>query len=450
MDFQSFIQKLEKGRRVVHIKSEVDLVHEMAGIAKEFEGGKVLVFDKLKGQKYPLQVGLWWNRDNLAYSFDVEAPELPFLFQRAVKELHNNPVQPEIVDTPISQEVIWEEVDLSKLPVPTLALGDGGPFFDNAVVIAKDPDTGVRNTSIHRLQITGKDRLGILLDQGRHLRDYYERAEARGEPLEITINNGVHPAYYVAAITPSSAAPLDVDELAVASYLLKSPAKLAKGISVDVEVIADAELVIEAEILPYVREPEGPFGEVSGYYASKEDRWVCHVKKVTTRRNPLISTLLPGKEVWNSVGLGAEANIFDTVSKQVKGFKNVYLTHGGSHYGAVIQIDPPFNGLSKTAILATFAAFTPLKMVTAVNSDVDIYDPEEVERALVTRMDPDKDIILVKNAFIHELNPITEDGLGTKIGFDATYSIPQEEKYKKVAFQKVNLDDYEIEYPKET
>ena len=321
MDFKQCIEKLEKNNRVVHIKTPVDLKHEVAGVAKEFEGKEVVVFDKIKGQEYPLSIGLWWNRENLACLYDCHERELPFLFQNAVKTLYNNPVMPVIEKKPKSQEVIMEEADLYKIPVPTLALNDGGPYFDNCVVIAKDPDTGVRNTSVHRFMITGKNRMGMLMDVGRHLRDYYERAEKNGKPLEITINNGVNPSYYVAAITPSSAASIDVDELAVASALLKRPASLSKSLTVDVEGIADAQLVIEGEILPYVREPEGPFGEVSGYYASRDDRWVVNVKAVTTCKTPLISTLLPGKEVWNSVGLGVEANIFDSVSKQVKGLK---------------------------------------------------------------------------------------------------------------------------------
>ncbi len=445
MDFKQCIEKLEKNNRVVHIKTPVDLKHEVAGVAKEFEGKEVVVFDKIKGQEYPLSIGLWWNRENLACLYDCHERELPFLFQNAIKTLYNNPVMPVIEKKPKSQEVMMEEADLYKIPVPTLALNDGGPYFDNCVVIAKDPDTGVRNTSVHRFMITGKNRMGMLMDVGRHLRDYYERAEKNGKPLEITINNGVNPSYYVAAITPSSAAPIDVDELAVASALLKRPAALSKSLTVDVEGIADAQLVIEGEILPYVREPEGPFGEVSGYYASRDDRWVVNVKAVTTCKTPLISTLLPGKEVWNSVGLGVEANIFDSVSKQVKGLKNVYLSHGGSHYHAIIQIDPPYNGMSKNAILATFSTFPALQMVTAVNSDVNIYDSEEIERAMVTRCDPKKDIIIINDAFGHELNPITDNGIGSKMGFDCTYPLPKEYKFEKVQFMKVDLSRYEIE-----
>ena len=444
MDFKQCLEKLEAAGRLVRVRSEVDLVHELAGVARKFEGKQAVIFDKIRGHRMPLAMGLWWNRDNLAHLFDVSAAELPGLFARAVKSLRGAPVPPVVVTDAPAREVVMPAPDLTRIPVPTLALKDGGPYFDNCVVIAKDPDTGVRNASVHRLMVSGPDRLGLLMDIGRHLRNYYERAEARGEPLEITINNGVHPAYYVAAITPSAAAPIDVDELAVASALLGEPARLCPGLTVGVEGIADAELIIEGEILPGIREPEGPFAEVTGYYALQGDRWVVRVKSVSHRAAPVIHSLLPGREVWNSVGLNVEANMLETVSRQVPGLKNVHLTHGSSTYHAVIQIDPPHNGMAKNAIMAAFASFYFLKMVTAVNSDVDIFDPEEVERALATRCRPDEDIIIVPKCFGHELNPSTDDGLGAKIGFDCTCPVPKAPKFEKVGFLDVDLRQYNI------
>lgn len=445
MDFKDCLKKLEEQGKVKHVKSEVSLVHEAAGIAQEFEGDEILVFDKLKGQRFPLSIGWWWNRDNLACIFDVSSKELPFLFADAISSINSNHIQPITIEDAPAQQVKMDEVDLTQIPVPTLALKDGGPYWDNCIVIAKDPDTGVRNTSIHRFMVTDKNRMGMLMDVGRHLRDYYERAESKGKPLEITINNGVHPAYYVAAITPSAAAPIDVDELAVASYLLKSPARLCKSLTIDVEGIADAQLIMEGKILPNVREPEGPFGEVSGYYATKDDRWVVELSAITHQENPIIHTLLPGKEVWNSVGLTVEANLFNTLSKEVKGIKDVYISHGGSHYHAIIQQDAPITEMAKNTILAAFAAFTPLQMVTVVNSDIDIYNAEDVERAMVTRCKPDKDIVIIPKALGHELNPATDNGIGAKMGFDCTYPVPKPECYNRVSFKNVDLKDYIID-----
>ena len=123
---------------------------------------------------------MWWNRENVAAIFDRSVDALPALFAAAVGSLHQNPVAPVVVDDAPAQQVTMPEVDLRRIPVPTHALKDGGPYFSNCIIVAKDPDTGVRNTSIHRLMVTGKDRLGLLMDMGRHLRNYYERAEAKG------------------------------------------------------------------------------------------------------------------------------------------------------------------------------------------------------------------------------------------------------------------------------
>lgn len=445
MNLQDCLKQLEDKGLLTHVRSSVSAVHELAGIAAKLEGGNVVQFDSVKGFDYPVVTGLWWNRRNLAEVFHTTVDELPFLFARAVSDMQTSPVAPVVVSEAPAQEVVMEEPDLSRIPVPTHALLDGGPYFSNCIVIAKDPETGVRNTSVHRMMVTGKNRLGLLMDVGRHLRDYYERAEAMGKPLEITINNGAHPAYYVAAITPSAAAPLDVDELAVTSSLLGEPARLCRSRTVGVEGIADAQMILEGEILPHVREPEGPFGEVSGYYATREDRWVISIKTITMRKNPVIHMLHPGKEVWNSVGLGVEANLFRTISRQIPGLKKVYMTHGGSHYHVILQIDPPKNGMAKNAILAAFAAFPPLQMVTAVNSDVDICNPEEVERAMVTRCDPATDIVIVPGAFGHELNPVLKDNVGAKMGFDCTCPLPRSPRYTKVTYQNVDLSDYVIE-----
>lgn len=444
MDLKDCLKKMEEKGRLAHVTTPVDAVHELAGVSHKLDGGRALIFDHVKGYDYPVATGMWWNRENVAAIFDTPVDKLSGLFAEAVASLHKEPVAPVMVENAPVQAVVMPAPDLTKIPVPTHALLDGGPYFSDCVIIAKDPETGVRNASIHRLMVTGKDRLGLLMDMGRHLRSYYERAEAKGQPLEITISNGVHPAYFVAATTPSSAAPIDVDELAVASYLLGEPARLCKSRTVDVEGLADAQMVLEAEILPHVREPEGPFGEVSGYYATQADRWVVRVKAITMQENPVIHTLHPGREVWNGQGLGLEANLFQTIGKQVKGLKNVYMTHGGSHYHVVLQMDPPNNGMAKNAILAAFAAFSDLQMVTVVNSDVNIYDAEDVERAMVTRCDPAKDIVIIPGAFGHELNPVVKDNMAAKMGFDCTYPVPKPAAYNRVSFADVDLSKYEV------
>jgi 2,5-furandicarboxylate decarboxylase 1 len=220
---------------------------------------------------------------------------------------------------------------------------------------------------------------------------------------------------------------------------------LVKSRTVAVEGIANAQFIIEAEILPGIREAEGPFGEVAGYYGKRDNRWVVQVKSISHRKSPIFHTLLPGKEVYNSVGLMGEANIFNLVSRQVPGIQAVYLSHGGGgFYHAVVQIKKVYEGTQRNAILATMSAFPSLKQVIIVDDDVNIFDAEDVEWAMCTRFHPDRDIILVTKAFGHELNPVTESGLTSKIGFDATAPFPMPNEYRRVKFQTLDLAKYDI------
>jgi len=449
-DLQAYVQNLEKKGLLARVRTEVDLVHELAGVAKHFEGQEVVLFEKIRGYEMPVLIGLMWNRKNVGALFDVPAQKLPFHIGEAMVKWKSAPSDPAVLPVAVTdapaQELRIEPVDLTRLPAPVLALEDGGPYLSNSVVIAKDPDTGVRNTSIHRCMITGPTRMTFLMDKGRHLRDYYERAEKRNCPLEITISNGVNIPSAIAAVTPGSVSSVDSDELGIASVLLGEPVRLCRSLTVAPEGLADAQFIIEGELLPHVREPEGPFGEVSGYYAARDNRWVVNVKAITRRENAIIHTLLPGAEVYNYVGLTAEAAVFRSISAQMGGILNVHLAHsGGGFYTAVVQMEPQAPGFAKQAISAAFAAFPPLQIVTVVNSDIDIFNADDVQWALATRFDPDTDLVIIKNCYGHELNPQVKNGLVTKIGFDCTCPVPRPESFKRVAFREVDLGQYTIQ-----
>lgn len=444
-DLGKTIEYLQAHGDLVTVKSSVDPVHELAGIAFKFEGKEVVLYESVQGHRYPVMVGLYWNRDILARLFGCAMARLPFAIADGVQKWQTNPIAPEIVESGPANEVIEDKVDLYKLPIPTHALDDGGPYIDAAIVIGCDPDTGVRNASIYRALVTGKDRLTVQLDAGRHIRDYYERQEARGKPLDVTINCGVGPAIHVASIVPASAAPIDQDELGLVSSFTGEPLRLTRSQTVQPEGLADAQFVLECEMLPEVREPEGPFAEVTGYYATRADRWVVRVKKITRRKNPIWQTILSGKEVFNSVGLLGEAAVYRLVSRQVRDVQAVYFSHGGcGFYHAIVQVKKSMEGTAKNAILATFAAFPSLKMVTAVDEDVDITNAEDVEWAMATRFRPETGIVQVPMARGHELNPSTDGGLGMKIGFDATAPYPRTQRFVRVKMADVDLAKYEI------
>jgi 2,5-furandicarboxylate decarboxylase 1 len=444
-DLNGVIAFLSKRRELVRVKSPVDPDLELGAVAMKFHGGKPVLFERVKGGPWPVFAGLYWNRAILAEIFGVAEARLPFHFAAAVAEWRSAPVHPVVVDSAPCQEVVEKNWDLRDLPAPKVGIKEGGRYLTASVIVANDPDTGVRNASIMRCMITGRDRMTCLMDIGRHLRDYYERAEARGKPLEITINNGVDPAVHIASVVPAVAAPIELDELGIASHLLGEPLALVKAKTVAVDAVASAQFVIEAEILPEVRELEGPAAEVTGYYAQRDKRWVICVKGITRRKHAVWHTIIPGREVYNAVGLMAEASIFRAVSSQVPAVKDVFLTYGGcGFYHAVIQVEKTLEGVQRNAIMATFAAFPPLKQVTVVDSDVDIRDPQDVEWALATRFRADRDIILIPEARGHELNPITDGGIVCKMGVDATAPYPRPEKFERFKVLDARLDRYKI------
>lgn len=259
----------------------------------------------------------------VASLFGVAREQVPFRIAAAVGKWQKNKaaLPAKVLDRAPANEVIENEPDLSTLPLPVHALKDGGPYLDSSLVVARHPDTGGLNVSIHRMQMTHKDRLSFLIDPGRHLGEYVAIAERRGEVLPVTINNGVGLAPWLVASLPR----LGDGKPAFAGQAIH----WIKAQTVDVPAYADAQFVIEAEILPGRHEWEAPFAEVTGYYGDRDKRFVMQVKKITRRRKPVFHTLLSGQEVWNAVGFTAEAAIFRAVHGKIPEVKAVFLPPGG-------------------------------------------------------------------------------------------------------------------------
>jgi len=444
VDIKKCIDYLEKTGNLVRVKSEVDPKYEIAGIAKKYEGKKCILFEKVKGSVFPVFMGLLWNREIVGNLFNVPKEKVPFVIGAAIGAWRKDKtaLQSRILEKgPANEVILTKDFNLYDLPVPVHALKDGGPYFDSSVVVVNDPETGIPNISIHRIMITGKDRLTFLIDPGRHLGAYLEIMEKKGKPLEVTINNGIGLAPWLVSSVPGTGP----GKATIASHIVGRPIDFIKAQTVQVPAFANAQFVIEAEILPNVREPEGPFAEVTGYYGQRDKRWVMHVKAITHQRNPIFHSLLSGQEVWNAVGFTAEAKIFVTVNQKVPDLKAVYLPPGGcGFYGAVIQLEKSTEGVQEVAIRETFNVFPSLQSVIAVDTDVNIYDPIDVEWAFTTRFNAKKGFIILKDQPGHILNPMVEGGLVTKVGIDATAPYPRTSIFERVKFKEVNLKDYVI------
>ena len=205
---------------------------------------------------------------------------------------------------------------------------------------------------------------------------------------------------------------------------------------------------LECEMVPGELGAEGPFAEVTGYYAKREPRPVVHVRAIHRRARPVFQTILSGVEVWNSVGLLGEANVLALLQRQVPGVRDVYFSHGGcGFYHAVVQLAQTRRGWSKQAIMAAFAAFPPLKLVTVVDEDVDIRNASDVEWAMATRLDPGNGILKIGQVFGHGLNPSFPDYLGTKVGFDCCRPMPRTRDYDRAAYKPMALAGLDIVVP---
>ncbi len=445
IDIQSYIDFYEQHNHLVRVKSEVDQDKVLAGIAKKFEGEKAVLFERVKGQDYPVFVGLYWNRPMLANLFGTTSERLPFALSDQIGAWRKNQMEPVVVDSGPANEVVESRLNLYSLPIPHHAEGDGGRYITSSVVVAKDPDTGVRNLSIHRMMVTGERRFTLLLEELGHVMDYYKRAEAKGQPLEITVNNGVDLGVHLAAASPAAAAPIDMDEVGIACQIRGGPVDMIRAQTVDVEAFANAQFVIEGRILPEVREPEGPYAEVTGYYAAREPRWVMDVTAITRRREPIFHTILSGLEVRQAYSSVAEAGVFERIRSAVPEVAAVHFSDGSVPYDLVVQLDKKTADSPRAAIDAAFESLAFLKTVTVVDTDVDIFKMADVEWAVATRCQFEHDLTLIPDCIGHRLNPMVEDDKWTRMGIDATVPLPRAQKYERATMLDVNLDDYEIE-----
>jgi 2,5-furandicarboxylate decarboxylase 1 len=315
--------------------------------------------------------------------------------------------------------VTHERVNLTELlPIPTHNALDSGPYISAGLLISRHPRTGVQNVAIHRCQVNGPDELGILL-LPRHTLAFYGAAEAAGEALEIAIVIGVDP---LTSLASQAIAPLDVDELMIAGALHGEPLQVIKCLTNEVRVPADAEIVLEGRILPHRRAPEGPFGEFPQYYGERAERHVAKIDRITHRRDAIFHTIVGGANEHLILGaIPREATLLGHLRRSFPNVLDVHLSMGGvGRYVLYVKLHKRQEGEPKNVIMGAFAGHYDLKHVIVVDDDVDIHNAREVEWAVVTRAQADKDLVIVANAQGSKLDPSSHDGISAKLGIDAT------------------------------
>lgn len=335
------------------------------------------------------------------------------------------------------------DIDLTAmLPIPTHNEHDSGAYITAGLMICRNPRTGIQNVAIHRLQVSGPRELGALL-LPRHTLSFFTTAEEAGDDLEVAIVIGASPACLLAS---QAIVPMDFDELTVAGALGGAPLDVVRGISVDLFVPAQSEIVIEGRCRANLRRPEGPFGEFPQYYGERADRHVIEVSCVTTRQKPLFHTIVGGGlEHLILGGIPREATILKTLQDMFSCVRDVHLAPGGTcRYHLYVKIKARHAGEAKNVLLGAFAAHYDIKHAIVVDEDVDIHDPEMVEWAVATRFQADRDLVVISGSQGSKLDPSSDNGFGAKMGLDATVPLDAPEfRFKRIRVpgeQELDLD----------
>jgi 2,5-furandicarboxylate decarboxylase 1 len=426
---RDWLAHLAGSGRLATIDRPVKLEHELAAIAKRLDGDRAAFFTQPGGHSVPVVSGFMSRRAWIAEAMGVAEADLLARFRDAAEA----PLPSRLVggdEAPCQQVVHTTDIDVrALLPIPTHSEHDNGPYITAGLVIARNPRTGVQNVSINRIQVHDRDRMAILL-LPRHLHAFQKAAEADGDALDVAVVIGVDPLTMLAsqAITP-----IDHDELEIAGALHGAPLPVVRCVTNGVQVPAFAEVVIEGRILPNVREPEGPFGEFPKYYSAREAREVIEVTAVTHRRDPIFHTIVPAEMEHLLLGaIPREATLLAHLQRSHPGVKDVHLSVGGvCRYHLWVQFDKQREGEAKNVILSAFGAHYDIKQVIVVDTDVDVHDPAEVEWAVSTRFQADRDLVVIGGAQGSVLDPSTtvgspddvpvhQQGISAKMGLDAT------------------------------
>lgn len=476
-DLRSALELLnEIPGQLVETDVEVDPMGELSGVYRHVgaggtvqrptKEGPAMIFNNVKGHPGArVAIGLLASRKRVSYLLDCPLERLGFLLKDSVA----NPIPPVVIPNEQAkcQEVVHlatePDFDIRKLvPAPTNTLEDAGPYITLGMCYASNPETGESDVTIHRMCLQSKDEISIFLQPGaRHIGYFRELAEKAGKPLPISVSIGVDPAIEIASCFEPPTTPLGYDELQAAGAIRGEAVELVQCLTIQERAIANAEYVIEGEILPNVRVREDQnsntgkaMPEFPGYCGpANPELPVIKVKAVTTRKNPIMQTCIgPSEEHVSMAGIPTEASILAMLEKAMPGkCLNVYnAPFGGGKYVTIMQFKksiPSDEGRQRQAALLAFSAFAELKHVILVDEDVDIFDINDVMWAMTTRFQADLDLITIPGVQCHPLDPsngpeyhsnIRARGVACKAIFDCTVPFDQKDRFERAKFMDVD------------
>jgi 4-hydroxy-3-polyprenylbenzoate decarboxylase len=457
-DLRGFIKILEERGQLRRITAPVDPNLEIAEISNRMlaKGGPGLIFENVKGAAFPVAVNLMGTVERICWAMNMEHPlELEGLGKKLA--MLQQPKPPKKISQaidfgkvlfdvvkakpgrdffPACQQVVvqGDDLDLNQIPMIRPYPGDAGKIITLGLVITRDCETGVPNVGVYRLQLQSKNTMTVhwlsVRGGARHLR----KAAERGKKLEVAIALGVDPLIIMAAATPI---PVDLSEWLFAGLYGGSGVSLAKCKTVDLEVPADSEIVLEGTITPGEVLPDGPFGDHMGYYGVVEDSPLVRFQCMTHRKDPIYLTTFSGRPPKEEAMMAIALNRIYTpiLRQQVSEIVDFFLPMEALSYkAAVISIDKAYPGQARRAALAFWSAlpqFTYTKFVIVVDKDINIRDPRQVVWAISSKVDPTRDVFILPNTPFDTLDFASEKlGLGGRMGIDATTKIPPETEHE--------------------
>ena len=438
--FRQLLDWLKSRNELCPVERQVDPKHELTAVMRRMQKGpnKALLFRNVRGSSLPVATNVFGFRRTVAAALGLEESNL--LRSLVAKENRGLPVE-RVSRAPVQEVVVSDNVDVAReVPQVVFSELDAGAYITAGVLIAPHPVTGVYNASWNRAQLVGGDKLRVRMMPPQHLGRYHAEAEALGRNLPCAVVIGAPPGLMFSA---ASKVPYETDELEVAGAWQGKPLRVARCKTIPVDVPAEAEMIIEGEVICGSREEEGPFGEFTDGYVPVMKNHVFRVKAITRRRDAIYHAILAGgTEDLNLVGVPVQAEIFKKVSSFVPKIKDIATP--GYVFGCVIAIEKQNEDQPKNALLAAMAAYTWTKLVVIVDDDVDPFDAADVLWAIETRCTPETGVYLVPRIPSYTREDVREVHRG-KVGIDATVPLDKKDLFARRRFpgeEALRLEDY--------
>ena len=440
-DLRSFINVLEENGQLAEISKEVSINHEIADITASLarSDGGAAFFTNVKETEMPIFAGGVSSHKRTSLALECDPKSIIDVMGEALESSNG-------ISTQLTTEADWHEncltgddIDLGVLPIPKHSRGDGGSFITGAVSVTKDPISGRGNLSYNRMLVLEKNILGFNVNEWRDVGTFMKSRPDPEAPFPVALAMGLDPAIMIAAGVRTP-----VDELLIAGAIRNEGIKVCKGKTVDIDIPAHSEIVIEGHIRPAQRAPEGPLAEFHGYHGEMWDSPTLEVSAISFRNDPIYQTIIPGW--YEHIYIGNILPREPLLRKHIRHIDpnaDVIIPPYGNGFMAVIQIDRDNPGTPKNLAMAAMSAHINIRNVVVVDRDVNMHESSEVLWAITNRVQWGRDVFQIGEAQGHEMDPTADKrGISTKVGIDATYKRERREYGERVAYPSIDLSNF--------